>query len=169
MRRFRRYRGTLLLGVLLLAGCGTATTSLPTTPQARTATASASTVTRTEPAPPSAADGDDVAACLTGNCEVEVGVPGTIELAPPLTISVVLVETIGKGTVTLGVGPASLARFRLACSGGAPPCEAAQPLSGDNAGSATGGTGAVVTANELTIRVEAVTANSAIIRLSSAR
>ena len=65
MRRFRRYRGTLLLGVLL-AGCGTATTSLPTTPQARTATASASTVTRTEPASPSAADGDDVAACLTG-------------------------------------------------------------------------------------------------------
>lgn len=162
--------GELLLGGLVLAGFGSAVPVRVPQSTVPHSTSRAATTTTAAPAT-SAADGNNVAACAGGNCEVNVGL-GPIMLIPelsrpPLTIRAVLVQEIDNGTVIMAVGPVSLDQFRLACSGGSPACEVIQPSGQDNAGTATGGAGTVVTANELTIRVEAVTANSAILKLST--
>ena len=169
MRRFPEYCAAPLLGVLLLTGCATTVpTPRPATTAPRTTTPTTTPIRTTTT---SAADGNNVAACVGGNCEVEVG-PGAIMLipqlaTPPLTIDTVLVEQIHNGTVLLGVGPVSLDRFHFGCSGGTPPCEALPPTGQANAGAASAAVGAVVTANELTIRVEAVDASSVVIKLST--
>lgn len=157
----------MLVGGLLLTGCGSA---VPV-PHATSPHPTSRPVTTTSAPVTSAADGNNVAACAGGNCEVAVGL-GAIELipelsTPPLTISAVLVQEIHDGTVILAVGPVSLDQFGFACSGGTPACQVIKPTGQDNAGTATGGAGTVVTANELTIRVEAVTATSAVLKLST--
>lgn len=167
MRRFSEFCGAVLLGALVLTGCGSAVPQPTTTPRSVTTTVSTTTPAQA----PSAADGNNVAACVGGNCEVSVGL-GPIELipelsTPPLTISAVLVQEFQNGTVILAVGPVSVDQFRFACSGGTPACAVIQPTGQDNAGTVTGSAGAVVTANELTIRIEAVTPNSVTLRLST--
>ena len=87
--------------------------------------------------------------------------------SPPLTIDVVLVQQIQNGSIMLGIAPVSLDQFHFACSGGDPSCAVIQPGGTANAGTATGSAGTVITANELTIRIEAVEANTTIIRLST--
>lgn len=153
----------VLLLIPLSVGCGTVANA----PRSR-ATPTRAAAHPTPSAVRTAANGDNVADCLMGSCEVELGVPGTIELsAPPLTIEVVIVQVIKNGTVTLGIGPADLSRFHLACSGGTPPCIATNPGAGANAGSVTGGPGTVITANELNIDIETVDATTAILKLST--
>lgn len=170
MRRVPEFCGALLLGALVLTGCGSAVPQSGPVPTSPHATSRPVTTTTATP-PPSAADGSNVAACVGGNCEVSVGL-GPIELIPelstqPLTISAVLVQEFQNGTVILAVGPVRLDQFRFACSGGMPACAVIQPTGQDNAGTVTGSAGAVVTANELTIRIEAITANSVTLKLST--
>jgi hypothetical protein len=123
----------------------------------------------TTPAPaPTAADGDDVAACAGGNCEVELGAAGTIILLPQYRLGPVLVETISNGAATIAVADDD-PHLRFACTGGTPPCRSG-PLQPQQVGTLGYGlvhAGAVITANQLTINVETVTTNSVILKLSA--
>lgn len=159
----------LSLALLCLTGCGAAR-SPATAPRPAATTAAAAVHPKAQA---SAADGDNVAACLGGNCEVRLRAPMTILFAPPgsglpaLTIGEVTVIEVADGRATIGVGPDDPRHFRFACTGGTPACQVEHPGSDrpGAAGSAAGDAGAIITANELTIGIESVGTDSVILKL----
>lgn len=152
---------------LVTAGCGgIAPTSPVPSPAPRPATSAPVSSAASVRLPP-AADGTDIYACFDGNCEVDVKTGQLLTLlpeasSPPPTIAVVSPEAISGGVVELQINVVSgFADFHLTCTGGTPPCQVIP-----NAFEVTGGPGSVVTANELTIRIEAVGTDRAVIKLS---
>ena len=131
-----------LLAILVVAGCGATDNTARPGPRsgsgAGTGTSTSARPTRPQPAPPTAADGTNVAACFHGTCQIAVSGPVRIPLdgRSGLTeLAVVDVDsdqlhfrtaTAGGGSGTADLGPGCVLTFHpggggSACGGGYPP------------------------------------------------
>ncbi|GLY63643.1 hypothetical protein [Amycolatopsis taiwanensis] len=157
---------------LLLTGCGSRTpltqpTARPADPtsSARTTTTPPTTVAAT------AADGTNLAACATRDCEIQVSGPVSIPVPAAVGADTVSVTSIQRDTVTMSVA-STAGKISQDCTGD-PTCVPQGNGTFDSSGGgsfvsqATGHIGAKFIVNKLTVAVIAVSQGSAVLRLTS--
>ena len=166
----RKWAGLLVFG-LLCAGCGSANDSMfvPASPTP-SATHPAPTTTTVPPTTSvTAANGADLGACRSGNCEVRVTGPVTIQLAAALEVGPVSVTSIQDDAISLTI-VSTASSVSDDCTGD-PSCLENLNMRVTTGSPATAETtahpGAVFTVNQLDVRVEAVGNGSAVLRLST--
>lgn len=121
---------------------------------------------------PTAADGTNLAACATGDCEIQVSGPVSIPVPAADGATTVAVTSIQPDTVTMSIASTGGGDVSQDCTGD-PACV---PTGSGTFGSpgedsfvsqATGHAGANLIVNKLTVSVVAVSQGSAILRLTN--
>lgn len=142
----RRLLVTVLVATPLLAACGSeAPPPAPAAPPPASAPARASAPAIPPPSPAgdaaTAADGDDLAACVDGDCEVTVRSGTAIRVAPELGIDRVVIDDVGDRRARITIEPS------------------------DGGTVTASGSGPRSSYGDLTVRVERVVGDSAVVSL----